>query len=196
MTAGRPREFDIDERLDRALRVFWRQGYEGAALSDLTRAMGISRPSLYAAYGNKEALFDKAIDRYLDAYARHVREALDAPTARAVAERLLRGAVEVTTSRDNPGRGCLVVQGALATGEQAGTVRDRLAARRRAGEADLCARFERARAEGDLPADADAAGLARYVAMVSYGVSVQASGGATADDLHRVVDVALGSWPE
>src|SRR5713226_3358653 len=88
---GRPRAFDVDRALDRALHVFWQKGYEGASLSDLTKAMGINRPSLYAAFGDKEALFRKALDRYADGPASYVGEALKEPTGRAVAERLLRG---------------------------------------------------------------------------------------------------------
>src|ERR687895_845688 len=92
--AGRPREFDQDEALDTALEVFWRQGYEGTSLGELTVAMGINRPSLYAAFGNKEALFRKALDRYVDGPAAYTREALHEPSARAVVERLLRGAID------------------------------------------------------------------------------------------------------
>src|SRR5690349_13817425 len=109
-TRGRPRSFDADRALDQALKVFWSKGYEGASLPDLTKAMGISRPSLYAAFGNKEELFKKALERYSAGPACYVREALDAPTARAVAERLLNGAVEMMTNPKNP-RGCLAVQG-------------------------------------------------------------------------------------
>ncbi|WP_242906123.1 TetR/AcrR family transcriptional regulator [Actinomadura terrae] len=193
MATGRPREFDVDERLDRALTVFWRQGYEGTALSDLTRAMGINRPSLYAAYGNKETLFRKALDRYVEGPASYVHTALTKPTAHAVAEALLFGAVEVVTR--GPG-GCLIVQAALATGEQNNAVREEIASRRRAGECDLAARFERARAEGDLPPNIDCDALARYVWSISYGVSVQAAGGASRDDLRKVVELALALWPE
>src|SRR5438132_8746393 len=99
---GRPRAFAIDEALDRALQVFWRQGYEGASLSELTRAMGINRPSLYAAFGGKEALFRKALDRYAEGPAGYVRDALAAPTARAVVERMLRGAVALQTDPKTP----------------------------------------------------------------------------------------------
>ncbi|MCB5911434.1 TetR/AcrR family transcriptional regulator [Streptomyces pinistramenti] len=196
MATGRPREFDLDERLDRALQVFWKHGYEGTGLSDLTCAMGISRPSLYAAYGNKEALFRKVLDRYLDGPAQHVRTATDEPTARAAAEHLLRGAVEVSTSEANPDAGCLIVQSALATGEQAGPVREDLKSCRRAGDAALRARFERAQAEGDLAQDADAADLARFITVISYGLSVQAAGGTDRAALHRAVDIAMSQWPD
>src|SRR6202140_4309582 len=105
---GRPRSFDIDGALDRALHVFWRKGYEGASLSDLTKAAGVNRPSLYAAFGDKEALFHKALDRYLSGPAAYTQEALKEPTARAVVERLLRGAADLNAAPRNPGR-CLVV---------------------------------------------------------------------------------------
>src|SRR5437867_8751360 len=130
---GRPRAFDTDRALDRALRVFWQKGYEGTSLSDLTRAMDINRPSLYAAFGNKAALFRKVLDRYAEGPASYVREALNEPTARAVVERLLGGAVDLLTDRRNP-RGCLMVQGALACGEAAESVRRELVSRRVASE--------------------------------------------------------------
>src|SRR5580658_10188873 len=123
---GRPRSFDTDAALDHALQVFWRKGYEGATLSDLTKAVGVNRPSLYAAFGDKKALFRKALDRYLNGPASYTQAALKEPTARAVAERLLRGAADLNTSPRNPG-GCLIVQGALACGEAADSVRQELA---------------------------------------------------------------------
>jgi AcrR family transcriptional regulator len=115
---GRPRTFNFDIALDRALKVFWKKGYEGTSLSDLTQAMGISRPSLYAAFGNKEALFRKVLLRYSDGPAAYVREALDEPSARAVVERLLLGAVDLLSDPRTP-PGCLMVQGALSCGDAA-----------------------------------------------------------------------------
>src|ERR1700692_1987824 len=107
---GRPRSFDVEKALDRALQVFWRKGYEAASLSDLTKAVGVNRPSLYAAFGDKETLFRKALDRYLNGPAAYTQEALKEPTARAVVERLLRGAADLNTASRNPG-GCPLGQG-------------------------------------------------------------------------------------
>jgi len=193
-TVGRPRAFDVDEALDQALKVFWRKGYEGASLPDLTRAMGINRPSLYAAFGNKEALFRKALDRYDDGPAAYVREALEEPTARAVVEALLRGAVDLLSCPRNP-HGCLMVQGALSCGSTANPIRRELATRRAAGEAAIRRRFKRAISGGDLPADTDADDLARYVSTVMHGMAVQAAGGASRKALLRVVKMALRAWP-
>jgi AcrR family transcriptional regulator len=192
---GRPRAFDIDRALDRALRVFWEKGYEGTSLSDLTKAIGINRPSLYAAYGNKEALFRKALDRYVEATIAFVLDAINEPTARRVAERLLRSAADMVTNPHNP-PGCLTVRGALASGEEADPIRLELALRRSEGEALIRKRLDRAKREGDLPPQANAADLARYLATVYQGMSVQAAGGVTREQLRRVAKIALRAWPK
>src|ERR1700724_4390739 len=101
MAMGRPREFDPDQVLDRALRVFWRSGYEGASMADLTEAMGITRPSLYAAFGNKEELFRKALDRYVDGPGGYVHIALAKPTAREVGDHLPYQAAHALTDPTN-----------------------------------------------------------------------------------------------
>ena len=195
MPRGRPREFDVDQALDRALMLFWRKGYEGTTLPELTRAMGINRPSLYAAFGSKEGLFRKALDRYDEGPSAYQSEALKEPTARAVAQRLLDGAIAVMTDRRNP-RGCLMVQGALACGEAAESVRKELISRRLASEAAIRERFERALSDGDLPADAHPADLARYIVAVLQGIAVQAVGRASRAELRRVAEMALRAWPE
>ena len=192
---GRPRGFDAAEALDKALHVFWQRGYEGTSLSDLTEAMGINRPSLYAAFGNKEELFRRALDRYAEKGPGAVhRKALAEPTARAVVERFLKGVAEFLTDPKNP-PGCLSVQGALSCGEAAESIKSELCRRRTAGECALRERFERAKAEGDLAAYADTAALARFIATVTQGMSVQVAGGASRADLLMVADMALKAWP-
>jgi AcrR family transcriptional regulator len=192
---GRPRGFDIDKALDRALRAFWEKGYEGTSLSDLTKAMGVNRPSLYAAFGNKEALFRKALDRYVEETMAFVLDAINEPTARRVAERLLCSAADMVTNPHNP-PGCLTVRGALASGEEADPIRLELGLRRSEGEALIRKCLDRAKREGDLPPDANPADLARYLATVYQGMSVQAAGGATHEQLRRVAKIALRAWPK
>ena len=143
MAMGRPREFDLDKALDQALEVFWRNGYEGASIADLTDAMGINPPSLYAAFGNKEGLFRKALDRYVEQRTEFWNEALEAPTAREVVEHLLRGSADFLTEECNP-PGCLFVRSALACSEAEDAIRRELAARRAEGE-DATAGAPRAR---------------------------------------------------
>jgi AcrR family transcriptional regulator len=184
----------VDQALDIALRVFWKKGYEGTSIDDLTDAMGISRPSLYCAFGNKEQLFRKALDRYLRGAAELYAEAIGQPTARAVAERLLCGMADNLTDPAHP-PGCLAVQGALSCSETADPIRLELNERRAAAEASVRDRFERARSEGDLPSDDDPADLARFLATVGQGMAVQAAAGASRDELRRVAELALRAWP-
>ena len=193
-STGRPRSFDSDKALDAAMQLFWRKGYEGASLSDLTDVMGINRPSLYAAFGDKEALFRKALDRYAKGPAAYLREALNQPTVREVAQALLLGAADLLTDPQHPS-GCLIVQGALVCGEAADGIRQELVTQRLAGEAAIRRRFKRAKAEGDLPADSNPADLARYVVTISQGMAVQAAGGASREDLQRVAATAMHAWP-
>ncbi len=175
------------------MQVFWKQGYEGASLQDLTVAMGINRPSLYAAFGDKRELFRKALDRY-EAQSCYMTEAAAQPTARGFALTLLRGVAGYTTDEAHP-PGCLVVQGALAGGARNECIRQELIGRRDAVERLVCQRLERAREEGDLPADSDPADLARYLITVVRGLAVQAAGGAGREELLRVVDLAMLAWP-
>jgi AcrR family transcriptional regulator len=190
---GRPREFDVDEALDRAMKVFWQKGYEGTTIPDLTDAMGINRPSLYAAFGSKEELFRKAVDRYAENQGCFMEDALKEPKARTVAERLLAGAINLVTDRKNP-KGCLMVQGALACGEGAESLRNELISRRLSREAALRQRFERAKLEGDLPLDFHPADLARFVIALIQGIAVQAAGGASRTELQRVAEIAMKAW--
>ncbi|MEV7394228.1 TetR/AcrR family transcriptional regulator [Streptomyces sp. NPDC091215] len=191
---GRPRGFDADAALDRAVEVFWRQGYEGASLNDLTEAMGINRTSMYAAYGNKEELFRRAVARYAEEDMAYARDALTRPTAYAVIEAFLRANADALTRADRP-PGCLSVQGGLAEGGDNGHIAGFLAESRLAGERALADRLTRALAEGDLPAGTDPLALARYVMVVSEGNAVHAAAGVGRAALHATVDIALHAIP-
>jgi AcrR family transcriptional regulator len=191
---GRPRAFDEGQALDRAMQVFWRKGYEGTSLADLTKAMGINRPSLYNAFGDKEVLFRKVLDRYEQGPARYVAEAMRQPTARAVVESLFRATCNAAENSGDP-RGCLLVQGALACGNEAEHVRQELTSRRAAGETALRRRFQRAKSEGDLSRRVDAADLARYIMTVLHGMAVRSASGATRKELQGIAEMAMRAWP-
>jgi AcrR family transcriptional regulator len=192
---GRPRAFSEEDALAAALRVFWEKGYEGASLTDLTEAMGINRPSLYATFGDKQALFFRAIEQYANGPAHYLREALEEPTAYAVIEALLRGAVKLLADPRNP-RGCLSVQGGIACSTAAEPIKNALIAWRKKGETEIMKRFKRARAQGDLPAQLDPHDLARYIATVLNGLAIQAANGATKAEMTRVVEIALRTLPK
>jgi AcrR family transcriptional regulator len=187
---ARPREFDTDAALCAALNVFWKQGFEGASLTDLTNAMGITRPSLYAAFGNKEALFRKALERYCEVSMGFVGPALAQPSLPGAIEKLLYGYADAFTGDVHP-PGCLATNGALACSDAAEPVRLELVARREADEAALRARLEKALADGDLPPEADTAALSGYLMAVIQGMSVQAASGARRDALYAIVATTL-----
>jgi AcrR family transcriptional regulator len=190
---GRPREFDVEEALERAMLLFWRQGYEGTSLTDLTRELGLTRPSLYAAFKSKKGLFLKALDLY-ESRAGYRKAALKTPTAAAYARALLEGAADLHGDKRNP-PGCLGVQGALVCAPQSESIRNELIRRRKVGESIILERLRRAKTEGDLPAEADPADLARYLSIIIYGITVQAAGGATRKELRSVAELALRHWP-
>ena len=191
---GRPRAFDPKKALDKALQVFWRHGYEGASLAELTKAMGINKPSMYAAFGNKHDLFCKVLDRYAETATDYVKEGLKAATAREAVERIMLGAADALSDARHP-RGCLMVQGALACGEESKVVQRELCGRRAAGEAAIRERLEHAKLAGDLPAGAEPAELASYVTTVLHGMSVQAAGGASREKLRGIAARAMLAWP-
>ncbi|MCB4857998.1 MULTISPECIES: TetR/AcrR family transcriptional regulator [Sphingobium] len=191
---GRPREFDPEEALSAALTVFWRRGYEGASMAELTEAMGITKPSLYACFGNKESLFRKALDLYERDKLCYIKSALDEPTAKGVAERLLRGSLAIQTGTTDP-HGCLGVISAVACATQAESIRDEVIARRASSDAALVARLERAREEGDFPDTIEPKALATYLTAVVQGMAVHAGAGMSRELLEQLVETTLAVWP-
>lgn len=193
MPGGRPRSFDVDDALDRAVESFWRHGYEGASLQVLTGAMGINKASMYAAFGRKEELFHRAVARYAEVDMAYARRALDEPIARDVVNALLRDNADALTQ---PGRppGCLSIQGGVSCGPGNTAVSEFLAASRLAGERALAERLARAVDEGDLPATADPAALARFVMVFAEGQAVHAAAGVQREQLREAAAIALTAF--
>ncbi|HEY8119461.1 MAG TPA: TetR/AcrR family transcriptional regulator [Methylophilaceae bacterium] len=194
-TRGRPRAFDHEEALGKALNVFWTRGYEGASMAELTDALGINRPSLYAAFGNKEELFRKALAKYLAGPVSYAEATMHEPTARKAVEKFLRKSAELLTNPNNP-RGCMIVQGALSCGQGSELIQRELITYRKNYEDRLKQRFELAQKQGDLPGDSNAADLAKYIATIHQGMSVQATSGASYEELIAVVNTVLDNLPE
>jgi AcrR family transcriptional regulator len=190
---GRHREFDLEKALDAALDVFWHKGFEGTSFSDLTDATGVARPGLYAAFGNKEELFRKVLDRYEVLHLAFMKEALEKQTAHDVVKHILFGCVEAHTKKLHP-HGCLGVNGATACSDEAEPIRQEIVKRRSAGEKALARRLSRAKSEGDLPSDYDPTVLARYVMTMTQGMAVQAKAGANREQLHKIAELTMRSW--
>ena len=191
---GRPREFDPDRALDAAVKVFWSRGYEGASLSELTKAMKINKPSLYAAFGDKAELFRKVVDRYVRRRASVWEGLLAEKSARTAVERILCVAADSLTGPVNP-RGCLLVQAALSGTKESDCIKKEIAEKRADGDLLLRTRLQRAQTDGELPSAADVAALSRFYNTVLRGMSVEASGGASRSDLQNIIDLAMKAWP-
>jgi len=189
---GRPREFDADEALANALQVFWSKSYAGASLTELTEAMGITRPSLYAAFGNKDALFKRAFDLYATDRWAYVQSALEAPTARGVAKRLLEGTVENVTDEC---RGCLGVTALVNSSDADPHVQQDVQARIQVLSDMVVERFQRAIDDGEFETPATAQALAQYLIAILQGLSIQAGAGASRQQLQHVADTTLAMWP-
>lgn len=192
---GRPRAFDRQKALAAAMEVFWERGYEGTTLADLTQAMGINRPSLYGAFGNKEELFAEALALYEGIEAEQITKALnEAPTAREAIEATLRYNARVYALDGRP-RGCMIVLSLLVGTPESDPVRDLLAQRRRVGEDELRDRIARGQAEGDVPASVDSRQLATFYIAILQGMSITARDGASHAELDHIVTTAMNGWP-
>lgn len=189
---GRPSEFNHDTALEAALNVFWAQGYEGTSMADLTAALGINKPSIYAAFGNKEALFKKALSKYAAQHVRVLPEALNAPSAKQAVELFLTSAATLLTNPATP-KGCMIVQGALACSEDASAIHHLLADHRKSLEAAFAKRFDLAKQQGELSATTSSTALAKLVTTVHQGMSVQAKSGASKEELLAVATLLLQS---
>lgn len=191
---GRPRGFDRAQALRQAMVVFWERGYEGTSLSDLTEAMGIERPSLYSAFGCKEALFREAVDLYNEIESPAAQRMLDTKTtARDAISGMLHHYAENYTRAGKP-PGCMIVLSALLGTPQNRKVRDHLASHRRQSHEALRRRIEDGKAKGDVPRDADAAMLAGFYSTILEGLSIKARDGASRKALIAIIDGAMAAW--
>jgi AcrR family transcriptional regulator len=191
---GRPRKFDRTEALEQAMEVFWQHGFEGSSLTDLTRAMGINSPSLYAAFGSKEALYLEAVHRFSEtAAAGTIRALIDAPTLREGLASMLNASIGCSTQQGRP-QGCMIALGATHCAPENERIRMELKEMRRTLQDTLRLKFETAIADGLLPRDADPSSLAAYYATVVNGLSIQARDGATREELTAVVAHAQAAF--
>lgn len=191
-TPGRPREFDRDEALDIATRLFCKHGFEGVSIADLTEAMHISPPSLYAAFGSKERLYREALAFYLrraDLPKIDVRQPV-----RDQVRQLLHEAVRAATDPDFPA-GCMVTAGLLNCGAEHEALAETVARLRDERRLELIDYLRQAAARGDLPRDADTEAIARYITALMQGIAIQAQDGATPAELFALADVAVSHWP-
>lgn len=187
---GRPAAFDYDQALHQAMQVFWQYGYEGTAMSALMAAMQMNKASIYAAYGDKQSLFNKVVDYYLAGPAGFIREALAQPRALDMVAHLLTQAARMLTDSEHP-PGCLITQAALSCSADAEAVKQRLGDYRRALEAQLAERFAQAQVTQELLASADPQALAKLVMTLHQGMVVQANHGATRAALLQVAQMAV-----
>lgn len=192
---GRPLSFDRDTVLERAMHLFWQKGYESTTVHDLTAAMGITAPSLYAAFGDKEQLYVEAVQRYRAAATEHTGEFLDQhATARDAVRALLFEACRSMTDPDTPA-GCMLVNSAATSAIASPRVHEAVSHCRAAAQSDLTARIARGIRDGDVPAHVDAATLARFYVTVLTGIAIQSREGLTCADMQAVIDAAMMAWP-
>ena len=194
-TRGRPREFDQEKALDQAVELFWRQGYEGTSIADLRKAIGITAPSLYAAFGSKEELYRLVLEHYLAGLGRTLADALreEADTFAAVRRFLFESAHNFAGPK-NP-RGCLISCAIPTCAPENRAVADIAASKRMSSVLTLRSRFQQAVKNGELPRDTDADQLARFYGAVIQGMSIQALDGAGAKALRGIAETALRAWP-
>lgn len=191
---GRPRAFDIDTALLAAMDVFRHKGYEGTSITDLTQALGLNRPSLYAAFGNKDALFIKVLNRYMHSITAYVDEVLEEKSTRVMVQKLLLQSID-TFIFDSPPKGCLAILSSVSSELSTLGIQQKLASTLMDNIHHLEQRLALAIQEGDLPEDADPAALAHYIATIHRGLSIQVSNGVAKNELVKVVEQVMKTWP-
>jgi AcrR family transcriptional regulator len=191
---GRPRAFDRDDALDRAMHLFWRRGYDATSVSDLTETMGITPPSLYAAFGDKKRLFLEAVDRYQSGPGSFAQAAFNEPTAERAMRRLLMDTIESFFEPGNP-KGCMVVLAATNCTTDSSDILDELAGRGRMAERLVRDRVAAGRDAGEIPSGADVDALAGMIVTTLYGLSIKARDGASRASLRKVVEQMMSMWP-
>lgn len=191
---ARPRVLDIEKAIAVATELFWRNGYERTSVADLTKAMGITPPSFYFAFGSKDGLFLRVLEHYLETRLSYAEEALSEPTGRGVAELMLYRMADLYTDAGYP-PGCLAVNCAMACADDPGPIRGELSKLREARRTRLCNRLHEAKAAGDLPTDAAPDELARFIMSVGWGMAFDAQAGAKREQLYGTVERALKAWP-
>lgn len=194
MSRGRPREFDRTEALNKAMKLFWQKGYTATSMNDLYEAMGIKSPSLYAAFGSKEDLYDEVLQHYEQCVAPSIwgDMASEPSPKKAIAQWLERSA-DVLTRCDLP-HGCMVTLSAVAS-EGHERLGERVRQLRNGGVAQLKARLSEAQQRGELPETTDIDALTRLYVSIQQGMSIQARDGASRETLLGIAGMAMGLWP-
>jgi AcrR family transcriptional regulator len=191
---GRPRKFDKEVALENALQLFRRKGYEATSMTDITEALGINRPSVYAAFGNKETLFSQVLARYVEGPTAYLDEVLLEKTSKEVVRQFLIQSVDLLTSLEKS-TGCLAVMSSVSSELESVGIQQKIIDSLNRYEKKLVQRFDQAINEGDLPEGSNSESLSKYVTTVHKGLSVQASNGASKEELYGVVEVLLQAWP-
>lgn len=184
---GRPQKFINDDALHQAIEVFWTHGYEGTSLTNLTNALNMNRPSIYAAFGNKQELFSLSLQTYIDEQLAFVDEAIKQNTLNEVIETLFSKQIDLLTEKK---RGCMLVQAALSCGEETQEIKDELTEQRKVLEGKLRKRFQMAQLKKDTSSSESPAAAAKYITTIYQGLSVQAASGATKKELIEVAELA------
>jgi AcrR family transcriptional regulator len=187
---GRPISFDKDAALEAAMLLFWERGFEGASMADLTQVMGLNPSSIYAAFGDKHALFSLAVKRYMETRAQYATKALEEPTLEKVIRALFDNTISFLTTPGHPPT-CMTLAGAVGCSVDATPARDIMTEIRKRNEAAMKERFLQARKRGELPKDVNVDDYTRYLSSILAGLSIQAANGSTKAELKRTAQIAV-----